>query len=366
MTELWIPYGAVETLVTIQAENLASVVQPEPEEMPVDFSAALELLKNCKALFLCDALPPTVDAVKALSGAITSNPSLRVFAPAPRAVESAVSDLKGRVTTLPPPIRQPDGGPTYSPDVTCEGSKLYLGTARPDPLFGIVDAKVEACLNWVAGSGAEAASARRDMEPTPFMKTASYDTIEDLASRLVSADYLSVVPRGGRALHLAHGAPFDAMRNSFFEAGVQPAKGLIIGAGGVGYDDTLSSAIRALWTATPALRSSGHLLLIAECSGGLGSTALEMLATGRLSGDATRKRERLVQGLEEVNYLNKLKDEYDVLLLTGLPEVYAKSKLGIPTARGSGEAVGRLLNKVGRAGKVNVVTRAGECRVVPS
>jgi hypothetical protein len=74
-------------------------------------------------------------------------------------------------------------------------------------------------------------------------------------------------------------------------------------------------------------------------------------------------REKYVAGLEEIYYLDKLKEEYGVLLLSGLPEVFAKNKLGLTTARGSGEAVGRLLNRLGRTAKVNLVTRATECRV---
>ena len=62
-------------------------------------------------------------------------------------------------------------------------------------------------------------------------------------------------------------------------------------------------------------------------------------------------------------YLNKLKGEYDVLLLSGLPETYARPTLGPTTAKGAGEAVGRMLNKLGRSGKVNVVPRAPECLV---
>lgn len=366
MTEIWIPYGAVETLVTVQAENLGSVVQPEPEKGAVDFSGTADALKTASALFLCDSSPPTVDVLRGLSQAIASAPSLKIMAAAPKTMETAVPELKGRFTTLPPPIRQPEGGPAYSSEVVGQGRKVFIGTGRPDPLFGIVDAKIGACLNWVAGSASEAASARKDMEPAPFAKTRSYDRAEELASKIADAEYMTVVPRGGRAFHVSHDEPFDAMRGSFLEAQAPRGKGLVLGAGGTGYDDTLSSAIRCVWSAVPALRPSGELLLIAECSGGLGSPALEMLATGRMSDDAARRSGRTVIGIEEVAYLEKLKEEYDLLMLTGLPEVYAKSRLGISTARGSGEAVGRLLNKVGRSGKVNVVTRSGECRVQAS
>ena len=136
----------------------------------------------------------------------------------------------------------------------------------------------------------------------------------------------------------------------------------MVGAGGWGYDDAFSSALRGVWSALEAVRKTGTILLIAECSEGMGSTALEMLVTGRMA-EGEKRRGVYVDGLEEVFYLSKLKDEYDVLLLSGLPESYARSKLGLTTAKGSGEAVGRVLNKVGRSGKLNVVPRAPECLV---
>jgi nickel-dependent lactate racemase len=201
------------------------------------------------------------------------------------------------------------------------------------------------------------------MEPSPFLKTASYSKVEGFLEGVKDARFATVIPRGGRLRSVLVDAPFDAIKNTFVTTDLQPSRGLILGAGGAGYDDTLSMAIRGVWGATPGLRKSGSLLLVAECSEGLGSPALEMLATGRLTGDAERRRGRYVEGLEEISYLNRLKEDYDVLLLSALPEVYAKSKLGLSTARGSGEAVGRLINKTGRTARINVVGRAPECRL---
>lgn len=366
MTELWVPYGAVETLVSIQAENLGSVAESVPEKTQSDLPILPDLVKEAAMLLVCDSVPSTIGALKSLSQTIASTPTLRIVASAPKPLESAVPDLKGKIYTLPPPIQGSQSPVVYSPDIMGEGRKVFLGTGRPDPLFGVLDAQAEACMNWVAGSLPEAVAARSDMEPAPFARTASYDKMQEFASKIPGSEFLTIVPRGGRASDLSHGAPFEALRDSFLEVNMPVSKGLILGAGGAGYDDTLSSSIRAAWGALPALRPSGHLLLVAECSGGLGSAALQMLATGRMGWDAAKRRTKYVEGLEEIHYLNKLKEDYEVLILTGLPEVYLKSKLGISTARGSGEAVGRLLNKAGRSAKVNVVARAGECRVVAS
>jgi len=386
LPEIWIPYGPVETLVTIQAENLATVVDPKPERGSVETERLLDNLKGASALFICDASPPTTEALHEFVPGISSSPELRVFAAAPRRVESAIPELKGRITTLPPPLSREDGdrssqsrgtgrgaeggatailAPEFviAQELTQSGGKLFLGTSRPDPLFGIIDAKTEACLNWVAHSRREAARARKEMEPSPFEKTKSKETMDDIARGITEAKFLDIVPRGGKVRTVLEDAPFDAIKNSFMESAIAPAKAMVVGTGGKGYDDTLSSAVRTAWNSLSAVRKSGSVVLMAECSEGLGSTALDMAATGRLAGEGGSRRSAYVDGIEDFFYLTKLRDEYDVLLLSGLPEVYAKSKLGLTTARGAGEAVGRLLNKLGRSGKMNVVTRAAECRL---
>jgi hypothetical protein len=362
LPELWIPYGSVETLVTVQAENLGAVVDPQAEKCVIETERLLEAMKRASALFICDTSPSTAELLRELAPGLASAAPLKIFSAAPRRIESAVSELKGRVTTLPPPISPGDEGTTHARELTERGTKLFVGTPRPDPMFGIADAKVEACLNWVTHSHRVAAEARKEMEPSPFEKTKSREAMDGIAEGIAEASFIDVVPRGGKVRTVMEDAPFDAIRNGFLSVGVPPARAIVVGTGGKGYDDTLSSAVRTAWNALSGVRKSGSVVLMAECSEGLGSTALDMAATGRLSGEAGRRREAYVDGLEDVFYLNKLRDEYDVLLLSGLPEVYARSKLGLATARGSGEAVGRLLNKLGRSGKMNVVTRAPECR----
>lgn len=363
MPEIWIPYGNVETLVTLQAENLSVVAEPKADGGSVDNERMTELARGSTRVFLCDAAPATLELLRSLVPALESE-NLKIVSAAPKRIEGGVPELKGRITTLPPPVPSGEGDdPLYAQELTDKDVKLFIGSARPDPLFGIIDAKVEACLNWVARSRAMAAGARNGMEPEPFQKTEAYEAIEKLAERFSDSKFITAVPRGGKLRATMEDAPFDAIKNGFAKTQMPQARGLIVGAGGRGYDETLSSALRGVWSAIDGVKKTGSLLLIAECADGVGSTALEMLVTGRTPGEGEKKREKYVDGLEEVFYLNKLKDEYDVLLLSGLPETYARSKVGLTTAKGSGEAVGRILNKVGRSGKLNVVPRAPECIV---
>jgi len=364
MPELWIPYGGVETLITLQAENLGVIAETEAEGGAADVERAVELVKGSSQVFVCDYVPATLELLRAVATAIGEAQSVKMFASAPKRIEAGVPELKGKITTLPPPVPTAEGeDPVYAPALAERGPKLFVGSARPDPMFGILDTRAQACLNWVARSHAIAAKAEKGMEPEPFKGTTASEVMEGLAEKIPESKFLSVVPRGGKLRTVLEDAPFDAIKNTFVKSQMPQAKGLVVGVGGRGYDDTLSSALRGIWNVIDGVKKTGSILFIAECSEGTGSTALEMLVTGRISGEGGRTRERYVDGLEEVFYLNKLKDEYDVLLLSGLPETYARSKLGFTTSRGAGEAVGRMLNKMGRTGKLNVVPRASECLV---
>ena len=359
MPEVWFPYGGVETLVTIQAENLGAAVEPVPEDRPVETQGLVDLLKGPASLVVCDFAPTTVSLVKSLVAMLPSQEGLKVLSGESKKLEGAVSELKGRVVQLDRPIEGAVGVPGQLAD---PWQKVFVSTARPDPLYGIVDARIQAALNWLPGASEAGAGAREDMEPTPFEKTDSFDAVSGLAGSFSNATFASVVPRGGKVRQVFENAPFDAVKQGFLESNVSPSRGLIIGPGGKGFDDTFSSALRTLWGSLGAVRRGGEILMVCECGSGMGSQAMEMLVSGRLQGEG-KKRDKYVPGLEEVYYLSKLKEEYGVMLLSGLPEVFAKGKLGLSTARGSGEAVGRLLNKLGRTAKVNLVSRASECRI---
>jgi len=363
LPELWIPYGAVENLVTLQAENLGAVAEPPSDQGSIETEHMLELVKGASKIFICDSTPATFEFLRSILPALGEPQGTSLVAPAPKRVEAGVPELKGRVNTLPPPISSAGGGEAvYAPQLLENGSKLVVGAARPDPFFGIADAKVQACLDWVANSNVIAAGARGGMEPQPFQKTAAFVAMEGMALRIPESKFLSLISRGGKLWTVMEDAPFDAIKNAFPRVQMSQTKGLVVGAGGKGYDYTFSAALRAVWSAIDGVKRTGSILMMSECAEGMGSTALEMLVTGQMSG-GERRRERYVDGLEEVFYLNKLKEEYDVLLLSGLPETYARSKLGLTTAKGSAEAVGRMLNKVGRSGKMNVVPRAPELAV---
>ncbi len=365
MPEIWIPYGQVETLLTLQAENLGGVVEPVEEAATTDSESLAESVRKASLLFVCDSRATTFQLLKGLAEPLKQNERLRIVPHDTKKLESAIPSLKERLGTMPRPASTEKDETLYDQGLLSPGAKLFIGTAAPDPLFGLSDSKVGACLGWVGNSRRISALADEGFIPRPFEKTGAYESVEEMASRISEAGFVSVIPRGGKIRSVMEDAPFDAIRNGFYSAGLSQARALVVGVGGAGYDDTLSGAVRSVWNVIQGVRRSGEILIAGECSEGLGSKALEMLVSGRLA-HGVRRTEKYIEGIEEVAYLDALKRDYDVMLLSGMPELYVRSKLGFGASKGTGEALGKLLSKIGRSSKLNVVTRASESRVTPS
>jgi len=356
--EIWIPYGEVESLVTLKAENLGETLDTPPESHLDQIAAnLLERAKGTEGVLVCDLKPPTVKVVKALAA---QSAEMRFVAPAPRRLEAEVPESKERVTQLgPPSARLPgEGRGKASPEVVSPSKRLVLATGEPDPLLGYVDAGVALALAGVEGARRLAFERRAGDEPGPLKDNPSYDALTGLLSGLTGLSYATLVARGGEPYSVIEGGMKEA-RDNYSSPAIPTAKGAIIGAGGKGHDETLSHSIRHVVGALSAVKKGGEVIIVAECRAGLGSTALENFCSGKVT-DGFLKRGSYVEGLEEIYYLIQLRDNYSVTLLSSLPEIYASGKLKFKTARGAGEALDKAFGSIGRAAKLNVVTRASE------
>ena len=97
--EVWIPFGHVEALLTIQIENLGELVDPKAENRSTEVAAQLsEKLKDAQKLIVCDNKGATLKSLKTAFGDSPTSEGLKVYSPWPKEVELSVPLLKGRVS----------------------------------------------------------------------------------------------------------------------------------------------------------------------------------------------------------------------------------------------------------------------------
>ena len=347
--------------MTLQAENLGELVDPAPEGHAEEMAQALkERARGFGRLVICDRRPATLKLLKALVPSLPQDGTLTLNASHPKAVEEAVPEVKGRVGKVSPPSvdLSSAGSPVRVAAEIAQGRSLVLATGEPDPLFGYVDARAAAVLSFTVGARRAAFDAREGDAVAPLQETGAYASLTAQLERARENSYLTIVTRGGEPYSVIDGGPKEA-RGHFFPQELNAAKGIVVGGGGKGYDDTFSGVLRVAMSTLRAVRKGGDILLVGECGEGIGSQALQMQAQGRIT-ESSLRRGFYADGIEEISYLSRLKEDYSVTLLSSLPDLYVNGRFKFRAAKNAPEALQKVFSSIGRGAKVHVFTRAPE------
>jgi hypothetical protein len=144
----------------------------------------------------------------------------------------------------------------------------------------------------------------------------------------------------------------DFKSNTNFNLNEQ--KSLIISAGVEPENHTtLTNSLYSLWNSIGILKNQGMAVLLAENSHGIGDGALTMYLEGKLNLSQIKKI-NYVNGLEHLVYLENLKNEYYLGLVSSIPFHYTKTKLGFNTFNNVKEVLQNMLTRYGKSNKITI------------
>ncbi len=161
---------------------------------------------------------------------------------------------------------------------------------------------------------------------------------------------------------IGHPSSTTSISKSFVESATKEIgkhRTFIISTGKESSNDSLGKSLSSLWNCSEAVRDEGLAVLLAECTNGIGSNAIQYYIEGQMSLDRLKKPAKYVNGMETLLFLTELQKKFQVGIVSILPEFYLK-KLNILSFSGVAQAMNHILKVQGARQKV-VVVSDGAC-----
>ena len=130
---------------------------------------------------------------------------------------------------------------------------------------------------------------------------------------------------------------------------------MILSTGKDASNDNLGKSLSSLWNCSNAIKKDGLAILVAECKGGLGSDTIQQYIEDRVTLEQLRNPTKYVSGMEDLLFLSEVQKNFQIGLVSILPEFYAQ-KLDMISLPGIKYSMDYILKTQGARQKVAVVT----------
>ena len=351
MTEIWLNYGMTKVVLDIRAENMGQRIDLAGDTLEDnkinELLGGLDMKRPVELIVLHDS--QSVRKVISSLFLICEKSSL----PFPK----ILSD-KRVMGQIRPGL--PEGSTIEEFTNTDMSSDLvFVGEVEFDGLFGYETISTRLFKRFGQESMLSAYARRKSNMPVPGQATDSFgDATKFIDGFEIRAIELASNSSGIVDLAVGHPSKTSSMTKALESFAVREAekqKSMMISTGKSASNESLSKSLSSLWNCMPAMKKDGLAILIAECQNGLGSDALQLYIEGRLAPAQLKNPTRYVEGMENLLYLDGMREYFQVGIVSILPEFYAK-KLNMIPLYGVKESMDYILKTQGSGQKVTVVS----------
>jgi hypothetical protein len=365
MPELWLKYGQTSVVVDIRFENLLAHIYPTSttgyltEQQIEDELSNMDIADNTIVVVLSvsEAVLHLVDKIS--QRAVLNNYNCVAFASG----TNLVKPLKNSLRKQPFPVYEVVHASLF-PLLDKYKNVLCISQARFDPLFGYGGTPTLFLRQFFPPEMSEAFYSRSNDLPNPRKKLLPLEIALRTVENNLNAMSIEVV--GSSKIHsLHHGAISQSFENATRsldlgeKIGTEKCRSALISPS----DDlephlTLCSSLNSLWNAMQLVKEGGEATLLSENSMGLGCEALEMYVQERLNiQNHLGEKLQYLEGLEHILFLNELTKNFNLGIISTLPEYYLL-KLGLVPFKSTKECYFRALSKFGKTQKILVISGA--------
>ena len=375
MPEIWLPYGSVEVAVSTRAENLAKEINqqapPMNEESIRETIERIEL-ENRTTIFSPKPSNSSIEIMRrilekfASQGLDSSNITIYTDETNISKLKKSFSDKQINISGIEKPtkkIGKIDGVEVKIPKALQQTkSQIIVTDVGLDPLFGFSGGPASLIRYFARDAVAEAFRRRKNNCPSPGKESEPLLFANEFVEFLNESVSIEVLPSEDTMSGIHYGNLVDAHKSASKQLldtsrvdGGRDIRALIMGIKGFENSSTLANSLKAVWNVVGGMNDKGHLALIAECSGGLGSEALKMYVSGRLDVKKLLKSGEYIEGFEDLVYKQTVLHRSRLILVSALPDYYTETKMGFHTCKKAGDALSHILSNTGARAKVHIL-----------
>lgn len=352
MPEIWLPYGEAEVVINVKAENLNEVV--ESNEKPFTEEELAERLQNIE-------LP---DVVIHDEGR-WSKKIVALLQKLWGAGQANYLEVKQDITRIAAQSEQTeltliDGSMVKVPRVITNRKVLSVSATYFDPIFGFSGAHT--LLIHAAGLFGEAVK-RWNKKPEPGGDPDSGWFATRFAGSLPDAKALSFVTNLRGIVNISYGKVEESVQSAreYLKQKrikqVNQSRLTILGCGGIEHDRTLATSLLSVGNNIQALQEDSEVIIVAECSEGIGSQYLRNMIDGALFSR---------QGSWEEILLASLSEKGNLHLVSTLPNTIVERRLKMKPYSSIREAFEAAQQAHAWRLKANIITDSSAFYISPS
>ncbi len=352
MPEIWLNYGITDVVLDIRAENLEQKIDSDGEilEDPI-INEKLNTLDLSKPMELV-VLHNSKSIQKIISSLFTlceqkSKPFPKIL------TDKKILNLVKAGLPEGSSINEFD-------DVEISNSNLvFMAEMEFDGLFGYETISTRLIKKFGLESMLSAYAKRQGNLPTPGQYPESLDEAKKFTNNF-EIQGIEIVANSKGIIDFSIGHPSETISatkimESHSIKDIGQHKTMIISTGKDASNDNLGKSLSSLWNCSNAIKKDGLAILVAECKSGLGSDAIQQYIEDRLTLEQLQNPTKYISGMEDLLFLSQVQKNFQIGLVSILPEFYAK-KLNMISLQGIKYSLDYILKTQGTKQKVAVVT----------
>jgi len=352
MPEIWLNYGNTDVVLDIRAENLEQKIDStSPILEDAEINEKLSSLDLSKPMDLV-VLHNSRSVQKIISSLFTICEQKSLPFPNILAEKIIMNQVKAGL---------PEGSSIneFDNNELSNSNFVFMGEMEFDGLFGYETISTRLIKKFGQDHMLAAYAKRKQNFPSPGQLTDSFEEAKKFSDNF-EIQGIEIVANSKGIVDFSIDHPSKTLfltktLESFGVQDIEKQKSVITSTGKDSSNFTLSKSLSSIWNCSSVIQNGGLVILVAECKGGLGSDAIQQYIEGRFPLEKLQNPTNYIKGMEDLLFLTEIQKNFQIGLVSILPEFYAK-KLNLITLSGIKLSMDYILKTQGARQKVTIIS----------